>query len=137
MTPQDVEHVQASFAKVAPIAEQAAEIFYARLFETAPEVRPLFTGDMDSQGRKLMAAIATVVDGLGDIDGIAPAVRDLAKQHVAYGVRPEHYQAVGAALLWTLEQGLGDQFTPAVGAAWAAAYGALSELMIAAAYPSG
>ena len=81
-----------------------------------------------------MSAIATVVDSLGDIDAVAPAVRDLAKRHVAYGVRPEHYEIVGAALLWTLEQGLGDDFTPAVSAAWVAAYGALSDIMIAAAY---
>lgn len=76
------------------------------------------------QGQKLMSAIATVVDSLGDIDAVAPAARDLAKRHVAYGVRPEHYEIVGDALLWTLEQGLGDDFTPAVSAAWAAAYGA-------------
>jgi hemoglobin-like flavoprotein len=137
MTPQQVAQVQASFAQVAPIADQAAALFYGRLFEIAPEVRSLFRGDMDVQGRKLMTAIATVVDSLGEIDVVAPAISDLAKRHVAYGVRPEHYELVGAALLWTLEQGLGDDFTPAVGAAWAAAYAALSQLMIAAAYPDG
>jgi hemoglobin-like flavoprotein len=134
MTPRQVHEVQASFAKVEPIAEQAAALFYGRLFETAPEVRALFTADMDVQGRKLMTAIATVVHSLHDIDAVTPAVRDLAKRHVAYGVRPEHYEFVGAALLWTLEQGLGTDFTPAVNAAWAAAYGALSDMMIAAAY---
>jgi hemoglobin-like flavoprotein len=137
MTPQQVAQVQASFAQVAPIADQAAALFYGRLFEIAPEVRSLFRGDMDVQGRKLTTAIATVVDSLGEIDVVAPAISDLAKRHVAYGVRPEHYERVGAALLWTLEQGLGDDFTPAVGAAWAAAYAALSQLMIAAAYPDG
>jgi hemoglobin-like flavoprotein len=81
-----------------------------------------------------MSAIATVVNSLGEIAAVAPAVSDLAKRHVAYGVRPEHYGLVGGALLWTLEQGLGDDFTPAVSAAWAAAYAALSEMMIAAAY---
>jgi hemoglobin-like flavoprotein len=98
-------------------------------------VRALFTGDMKVQGRKLIAAITTVVNGLSDIEAIAPAVRDLAARHVAYGVRPEHYGLVGAALLWALQQGLGDDFTPAVGEAWAAAYSALSQMMIAAAYP--
>jgi hemoglobin-like flavoprotein len=137
MTPHQVQEVQASFAKVEPIADQAAALFYRRLFETAPEVRALFKGDMDAQGRKLMTAIAMVVNSLGDISAVAPAVCDLAKRHVAYGVRPEHYELVGAALLWTLEQGLGDHFTPAVGAAWVAAYGALSEMMIAAAYADG
>ena len=134
MTPQQVEQVQASFAKLEPIADHAAALFYRRLFETAPEVRALFKGDMDVQGRKLTAAIATVVKSLGDIAAVAPAVCELAKRHVAYGARPEHYELVGAALLWTLEQGLGDDFSPAVSSAWAAVYGALSEMMIAAAY---
>lgn len=135
MTPLQVSEVQASFAKVEPIADQAATLFYGRLFETAPETRPLFSGDMDAQGRKLMAAIATVVNSLGEVEAIVPVVQDLAVRHVAYGVRPEHYAVVGAALLWTLEQGLAADFTPEVAAAWAAAYAALSELMIAAAYP--
>jgi hemoglobin-like flavoprotein len=135
MTPQQVAQVQASFKKVAPIADQAAALFYGRLFETAPEVRALFTGDLKAQGRKLMTTIATVVNGLDDLEAIAPAVCDLAKRHVAYGVRPAHYAPVGAALLWTVEQGLGGDFTPAVSAAWAAAYAALSDMMIAAAYP--
>jgi nitric oxide dioxygenase len=134
VTPQQIEQVQASFAKVEPIADQAAALFYRRLFETAPEVRALFKGDMNIQGRKLMAAIATVVNSLGDTAAVAPAVCELAKRHVAYGVRPEHYELVEGALLWTLEQGLGDDYSPAVSAAWAAAYGALSEMMIAAAY---
>ena len=134
MTPQQVDQVRASFAKIEPIADNAAALFYGRLFEAAPEVRALFSGDMEVQGRKLMTAIATVVNSLGEIAAVAPAVCDLAKRHVAYGVRPEHYELVGAALMWTLEQGLSDDFTPAVSAAWAAAYGALSEMMIAAAY---
>lgn len=134
MTPQQVGEVQASFAMVAPIADQAAALFYGRLFETAPETRALFSGDMDAQGQKLMTAIATVVKNLGEIEAVVPSVQELAKRHVTYGVRPEHYAVVGAALLWTLEQGLGDSFTSEVGAAWAAAYGALSEVMIAAAY---
>lgn len=135
MTPQQVALVQASFAKVAPIADQAAALFYGRLFETAPETRVLFSGDIAVQGQKLMAAITTVVAGLGDIDTIVPAVQDLARRHVGYAVRPEHYAIVGATLLWTMEQELADDFTPEIGAAWAAAYTALSDLMIAAAYP--
>lgn len=134
MTPKQVSEVQASFAKVVPIADQAAALFYGRLFETAPETRALFSNDMDAQGQKLMTAIAMVVNSLDEIQAIVPAVQQLAKRHVAYGVRSEHYPLVGTALLWTLEQGLGDSFTPEVGAAWAAAYGVLSETMIAAAY---
>jgi hemoglobin-like flavoprotein len=135
MTPQQVALVQASFAKVAPIAEQAAALFYGRLFETAPETRALFHGDMTIQGRKLMDAITMVVTNLGDLGAVVPVAQELAKRHVGYGVRPEHYAPVGAALLWTLQQGLGGDFTAEVGAAWATAYGALSGAMIAAAYP--
>ena len=137
MTPEQVAQVRASFQQVAPIADQAAALFYGRLFETAPELRALFTGDMEVQGQKLMAAIATVVNGLDEIQAIASAMSALAKRHVDYGARPEHYKLVGAALLWTLEQGLGSDFTPAVRAAWAEAYGAPSEMMIAAAHPAG
>ena len=114
----------------------AHALFYARLFETAPETRALFRGDIDTQGQKLMSALATVVNSLVDFEAIVSVARDLAKRHVAYGVTPEHYALVGAALLWTLEQGLGDEFTPALRAAWEAAYGALSEVMIASAYPA-
>jgi hemoglobin-like flavoprotein len=134
MTPQQVSEVQASFAKVAPIADQAAALFYGRLFATAPETRALFPAEMEAQQQKLMTAIAAVVNSLGDFAAIVPMVRDLARRHVGYGVKPEHYALVGAALLWTLEQGLGEGFTAEVGAAWAAAYAALSETMIAAAY---
>ena len=136
MTPEQVALVQASFQTVAPIADQAAELFYERLFETTPELRALFIGNMEIQGQNLMAAIATVVNGLAEIEEIAPAVCHLAKRHVAYGAQPEHYKLVGATLLWTLEQGLGGDFTPAVCAAWAEAYGVLSDMMIAAAYPA-
>ena len=101
----------------------------------APETRALFCSDVGGQGRKLMAALATVVNSLGDFEAIVPIARDLAKRHVAYGVEPEHYALVGSALLWTLEQGLGDEFTPALRAAWGAAYCALSEVMIASALP--
>ena len=135
MTPQQVNQIRASFRKLAPIADRAAALFYARLFEMAPETRAMFRGDMDTQGRKLMAAIATVVNSLGDLDAIVPVARDLAKRHVAYGVMPEHYGLVGSALLWTLEQGLADEFTPGLRAAWEEAYSALSAAMIASAYP--
>jgi len=134
VTPQQVALVQASFAKVAPIAEEAAALFYGRLFETAPETRALFTGDMSAQGQKLMAAISTVVTNLDDLGAVVPVAQELAKRHVGYGVRAEHYVPVGAALLWTLEKGLGDDFTADVGAAWAEAYTTLSQVMVAAAY---
>jgi hemoglobin-like flavoprotein len=134
MTPEQVSLVQTSFAKVAPISEKAAALFYGRLFEIAPEVRPLFRGDMAEQGRKLMATLAVVVKGLSKLDGILPAASVLAKRHVAYGVEAAHYAPVGAALMWALEQGLGADWTPQVGAAWNAAYTTLSEYMIGEAY---
>lgn len=135
MSPEDIERVQSSFAKVAPIADAAAGLFYGRLFEIAPEVKPLFKGDIAEQGRKLMATLGVVVKGLSNLEQILPAARGLAVRHVAYGIRPEHYTPVGQALLWTLEQGLGDAFTGETRQAWTGAYTALSGAMIAAAYP--
>jgi hemoglobin-like flavoprotein len=134
MTPEQVALIQASFAKVAPISEPAAELFYGRLFETAPALKPLFRGDMKEQGRKLMATLAVVVNGLGNIEQVLPAASALAKRHVGYGVKAADYAPVGAALLWTLERGLGAAWTPELAAAWGAAYGVVSEYMIGEAY---
>jgi len=134
MTPDQVKLVQQTFAKVAPISEQAAVIFYDRLFEVAPSVKAMFPADMTEQRRKLMATLAVVVDGLSSLDSILPAASALATRHVAYGAKPEHYPVVGGALLWTLEKGLGEAWTPEVAAAWAAAYGTLSTFMISEAY---
>lgn len=133
MTPSQIDLIQDSFRKVVPIADTAAELFYGRLFETAPEVKPLFRGDMKAQGRKLMTTLGVVVAGLRDLPSIVPAAETLARKHVGYGVKDEHYAPVGAALLWTLEQGLGPDFTPETKQAWADAYGLLSSVMIAAA----
>jgi hemoglobin-like flavoprotein len=134
MTPCQIDLVQSSFAKVTPIADTAARLFYEKLFEIAPEVRPLFNRDMKEQGRKLMTTLGLVTKGLKNLDAILPAARSLATKHVSYGVKAEHYQPVGDALLWTLEQGLGSDFTPEVRDAWLAAYATLSGAMIAVAY---
>ena len=134
MTPDQVKAIQDSFANVIPIADQAAALFYGRLFEIAPEVKPLFHGDMTEQGRKLMATLATVVNSLDNLEAVLPAASALAKRHVEYGVKAADYAPVGAALLWTLEKGLGDQWTPELAAAWGEAYKVLSEFMIAEAY---
>ena len=134
MTPEQVTLVQRSFAQVVPIADQAAQLFYDRLFEVAPAVRPLFRGDMAQQGQKLMATLAAVIEGLSDLPRVLPAASALAKRHVSYGARPEHYAVVGETLLWTLERGLGPQWTPQLAAAWTAAYSALSGYMIEQAY---
>lgn len=134
MTPEEVGLVRATFEKVKPIAPAAAGIFYGRLFEIAPEVKPLFAGDMSEQGKKLMATLAVVIGSLHDLPAILPAASALAKKHVAYGVKPGHYAPVGEALLWTLERGLGADWTPQVAAAWGSAYATLSGYMIGEAY---
>src|SRR5580704_16557341 len=131
MTPEQVKLVQQSFAQVAPIADTAATLFYERLFVIAPEVKPLFRGDMAQQRNTLMATLAAVVAGLGNIESILPVASALAKRHVGYGVKPEHYAPVGAALLWTLERGLGPAWNGEIAAAWSAAFGTLSQFMIA------
>jgi hemoglobin-like flavoprotein len=136
MTPEQISLVQSSFAKVAPIAEQAASLFYDRLFAIAPQTRQLFKGDMTQQGRKLMATLAVVVNGLADLKAILPIASALARRHTTYGVKPSHYAAVGDALLWTLEKGLGDAWTADMAAAWTVAYQTLSGFMIQEAYGS-
>ncbi len=136
MTPKDIDLVQRSFAKVAPIDDETGVLFYERLFEIAPEVRPFFRSDIDAQGRMFMSMLTVAVNGLTTFDSIEPALRELAIRHVDYGVRPEHYAPVGAALIWVMERSLGDDFTDEVRAAWFAVYDALSGLMIEAAYGS-
>ena len=134
MKPAQVELVQKTFADVAPISEQAAGLFYGRLFEIAPEVKSMFKSDMVDQGRKLMSTLSVVVRGLSDLPSILPAASALAKKHGTYGVKASHYEPVGAALLWTLEKGLGDKWTPEVASAWTEAYVTLSGFMIGEAY---
>jgi len=129
MAPEDQSLVRDSFAKVEPITPQAAAMFYDRLFVLDPSLKPLFKSDMNEQGRMLMAMIGTVVANLGNLETIIPAVQDLGRRHATYGVQPRHYETVGAALLWTLEQGLGDAFTQPVKAAWTEAYTVLSSVM--------
>jgi hemoglobin-like flavoprotein len=130
MTPQQITLVQASFADVKPIATTAAELFYNRLFTLDPALRPLFKGDMGQQGQMLMSMIGAAVIGLKDLERLAPVVRQLGARHVRYGVQAQHYATVGSALLWTLDQGLGDKFTPAVRDAWTQAYTLLADVML-------
>jgi len=126
--------VQSSFAKVVPIAETAAELFYSKLFALDPSLKPLFKGDLKEQGRKLMRMISMAVNGLDRLEALVPAVQDLGRRHVLYGVQPAHYDTVGEALLWTLERGLGPDFTPEVKEAWTVVYGILASVMKEAAY---
>lgn len=132
MTPQQIELVQSSFAKVAPIAPKAADIFYAKLFEAAPGVRPLFPDDMKEQKNKLMTMLGVAVNGLTRLDEIVPAVEALGRRHVGYGALQEHYPVVGATLLATLEEGLGGDWSPAHAEAWGEAYALLAGVMVAA-----
>jgi len=129
ITPRQVELVQTTWEQVVPIADTAAGLFYGRLFEMDPALKPLFTSDIKEQGRKLMQMITVAVRGLGDLGALVPAVEALGARHTGYGVKPEHYETVGAALLWTLEKGLGAAFTTEVKEAWATVYGVLAATM--------
>ena len=133
MTPEQIQRVRSSFAEIAAIQGQAAALFYRRLFELDPSLRPLFEGDIKAQGAKLMAALGGVVGSLDRLERVLPALRELGRGHAAHGVRPEHYATVGEALIWTLEQALGAAFTRETRRAWIDAYARLAWTMIAAA----
>jgi hemoglobin-like flavoprotein len=133
MTPAQIDEVKRSFALVAPIADQVGILFYTRLFEIDPSLRRLFKADIKAQSKKLMQMIAVAVNGLDALETIVPAVQALGARHAGYGVTDAHYDTVASALLWTLEQGLGDVFTPAAREAWTAAYVLLAGTMKAAA----
>ena len=133
MTDDQIALIQTSWARVEPIADTAATIFYDRLFATAPEEPPLFTSEMAEQRRKLMATIGMIVKALPVLAQIIPNVQALSRRHAAFGVLPEEYPLVGSALLSALEQGLGDAFTDAHAAAWAEACGLLAHTMPAGA----
>ncbi|MCV9386309.1 globin family protein [Reichenbachiella ulvae] len=129
LTSKEIALVQESFAKVAPIADTAAEIFYSRLFEIDPELKSLFKSDIKEQGRKLMTMLAAAVNGLKDLNALVPVVQDLGKRHVGYGVKDDHYDKVAAALLYTLEKGLGDDWNEEVKSAWVSVYTILATTM--------
>lgn len=133
MTPEKIALVKDSWSSVVPIKETAAELFYGKLFELDPALKSLFKGDMAEQGRKLMAILNTAVNSLDKLDTIVPAIQDMGKRHVGYGVKDEDYATVGEALIWTLGQGLGDAFTPDVKDAWLETYTLVAETMKAAA----
>ena len=139
MTPEQIAQVQESWKAVEGISETAADLFYNKLFETDPALKPLFkSGDMKEQGAKLMKMIGVAVNGLSRLDTIVPAVQQLGVRHAGYGVKDEDYDTVAGALLWTLGQGLGDAFTDDLKAAWVEAYTLLATTMkeAAAAEPS-
>jgi hemoglobin-like flavoprotein len=130
MTGEQIRLVRVTWLEVASIADTAARLFYGRLFETDPEVRQLFAhSDMDQQREKLLRTLTVAVGALDKLETIRPALENLGRRHVGYGVEDRHYDLVGAALLWALEQGLGDGYTPAVREAWTAAYTTLAAIM--------
>jgi hemoglobin-like flavoprotein len=129
MTNKQINLVRTSFEKIAPIAEKAAALFYAKQFDLNPRLRALFKGDVYEQGKKLMQVIAYAVEHLDRLDEIVPQVRDLGARHAVYGVSDRDYETVGAALLWTLEKALGIDFTAPKRAAWAAVYNLLADTM--------
>ena len=130
LTTTQVELIQTSFQQVLPIADTAGMLLYERIFTLAPETRWLFDDDIRPQAKRLMAAVKTVVEGLGELESVAPMLVRLGARHVRYGVRPEHFEVVGAAVMWTLEQGLGEAFTPPVRDAWAAAWEIITDAML-------
>jgi len=137
MTNEQIKLVQDSFRQVAPIAETAAQLFYARLFELDPNLGVLFKGNLTEQGRKLMQMLGLAVNSLDRMQQLLPVVRSLGTRHLVYGVRDKDYDTVGQALLWTLRKGLGEAFTPDVEAAWSNVYATLaSEMQSAAATPA-
>jgi len=129
VTPAQIKLVQETWSRVEPMKEEAAQLFYSRLFESDPSLKPLFKGDIREQGRKLMTMIGLAVNGLTRLDAIIPAVQELGRRHADYGVQPAHYATVASALLWTLERGLGPQFTTEVREAWTTAYSVLATTM--------
>jgi nitric oxide dioxygenase len=135
MTPEQIQLVRLSFVKVMDIKAAAGRLFYDRLFSIAPEVRPMFKGDIGAQADKLMETLGVAISALKNPAALSPILTQLAKRHAGYGVRDEHYDKVGEALLWTLEQGLGDAFTPEVKKAWAELYGVVASTMKSAAKP--
>jgi hemoglobin-like flavoprotein len=132
MDANTVKLVQDSWQQVLPIANQAGTLFYKNLFEAAPQLRPLFKGDLEQQAIKLMQMINVTVGKLNEPDVLLPALQQLGKRHASYGVEPTHYAPVGAALLKTLEQGLGDKFTPDTRQAWTQVYGGMTQVMTTA-----
>ena len=133
MTPDQISSVKETFALVRPISDKAGMMFYDRLFEIDPKLRKMFNEDVSEQSRKLMQMIAAAVNALDKLETIVPAVQALGTRHVDYGVVDQHYDTVAEALLWTLEKGLGEAFTPKVKESWTAAYIVLADTMKAAA----
>ena len=130
MTPQQITLIRDSWTQVKPIADTAAQLFYGKLFELDPKLKPMFSSDMETQGKKLMKVLTIAVNSLDRMESIEATVRDLGKRHVGYGVKAHHYDTVATALLWTLQQGLGEKFTDDVKRAWVEMYTTIASTML-------
>jgi nitric oxide dioxygenase len=139
MNPAEIQSIRASFPAICTMTEPLSVLFYGRLFESDPTLRPMFRQEIALQGRKLMDMLTWVIDNLDDLESLAPALRALGQRHVGYGVRPEHYATISRAFLWALGQSLEAQFYPDVKAAWGAVLEAIGSRMMAGAaeLPSG
>jgi hemoglobin-like flavoprotein len=133
MTPEQIRTVRETFALVAPSAGDVAALFYDHLFARDPSLRALFRGDMAEQGRKLMQMIGAAVGLLDKPETLVPVLQRLGERHAGYRVTPAHYDTVGAALLQTLADGLGERFDAPTREAWTAMYVLASRTMIEAA----
>ena len=129
-TEREIEIVRSTWAPVSKDPDTAAALFYGRLFETAPAVKPLFSSDMKEQGRKLMQMISIAVNNMDRVDEIVPALIELGERHDTYGALPEHYPVVGDVLLETLAKALGADFTEEARQAWSKTYSTLAAVMI-------
>lgn len=129
MTPKQIGLVKDTWSQVETISETAANLFYGRLFELDPDLKSLFTGDMEEQGKKLMQMIGVAVSNLHQLDQVLVPVQELGKRHVNYKVNDADYDTVGAALLWTLQKGLGDAWNDDVKEAWTETYTTLATVM--------
>lgn len=130
MTPQQIAAVRESWTRLLPIQDTAAELFYQRLFRVYPEVEPLFKGDMQEQGEKLMKLLGKAVDFLDDTDALIEPLKQAGRAHRSYGVKQEDYEKVADCLFWTLEEGLGKAFDSFTRESWAETYAAVSGIMI-------
>lgn len=133
MNPSTIDNVQRTFNIIAPIADDAAALFYSKLFELDPSLKSMFKSDMTDQRKKLMQILGVAVSSLNNLDAIVPTVQDLGRRHVQYGVRPQHYNTVAEAILWMLAQTLGATFTAEIKQSWTEVYTVLADTMIAAA----
>jgi hemoglobin-like flavoprotein len=133
MNSRNISLIQFSFAKIEPVSDQVADLFYARVFALHPELRPLFPQDMKVQKAKLIAMLTFIVENVLMLDTLIPALQLLGERHKGYGVIAEHYQPLGAALIWALEQSLGDEFTPETRQAWIGIYTMMANTMLQAA----